>query len=124
MIKAFRYFVSAIVMATMLLGSMAMAPAAKSGASIHLKSGDFVPALAAGQGSQKYFVLQFPGPVEQSWKDAVSAAGAEILEYIPDFAFKVRMNPAIANRVGQNAFVSAVTPFQAEFKFGTDLERG
>ena len=125
MSKAIRYSFSAIVVLTLLLGSMAMAPAARLDASIHLKSGVFVPAQSefAAQGSQKYYVVQFAGPIQQSWKDAISAEGAEVLDYIPDFAFKVRMNPSIANRIAQSNFVSAVIPFQAQFKFGDDLKR-
>ena len=105
--KALRSLVIAIVTLTMTLGSTAMAPITQGGQS----------------SSQKYFVVQFAGPIQQSWKDAVSAQGAEILDYMPDFAFKVRMNPAIANRVGQLRFVSAVTAFQSAFKLGTDLKR-
>jgi len=124
--KALRYFISAIVALTLALGSMAMVPAARSDASIRLKGGDFVPAQRqfAQQGSQKYYVVQFTGPVEQAWKDAVSAAGAEVLDYLPDFAFKVRMNPAIARRVQQLPFVGQVIAFQTQFKFGADLRRG
>jgi len=124
--KALRYLVTAIVALTLILGSMAMAPAARSDASIHLKGGDFVPAQSqfpAQQGSQKYFIVQFAGPIEQSWKDAVSAEGAEILDYVPDFAFKVRMNRSIANRVQQLGFVSEVIAFRPEFKLGADLKR-
>jgi len=125
MSKAIRYSFSAIVVLTLLLGSMAMAPAARLDASIHLKSGVFVPAQSefAAQGSQKYYVVQFAGPIQQSWKDVISAEGADVLDYIPDFAFKVRMNPSIANRIVQSNFVSAVIPFQAQFKFGADLKR-
>ncbi len=124
--KGWRYLVTAVVALTLILGSTAMAPAARSDAYIHLKGGDFVPAqseFAAQQGSQKYYIVQFAGPIEQSWKDAVSAAGAEILEYIPDFAFKVRMDPIIAKRVQQLGSVSEVIPFRPEFKLGADLKR-
>ena len=125
--KTVRYLVSVIVILTLVLGTSAMTPAARSEASshsIHLKGGVFVPSQSNfAQGSQKYFIVQFSGPVHQQWKDALTAEGAEVLDYIPDFAFKVRMNPAIANRVGQNSFVSAVVAFQPEFKFGTDLKR-
>jgi serine protease AprX len=125
MSKVVRYGLSAVVVLTLLLGSMAMAPAVRSEASIHLKSGVFVPSQSqmAAQASQKYFIVQFAGPIQQAWKDEVSTEGAEVLDYIPDFAFKVRMNPGIANRVGGKNFVSAVIPFQAQFKFGTDLRR-
>ena len=125
MSKFVRYILSAIVVLTLLLGSMAMAPAARSDASIHLKSGVFVPSQShwAAQASQKYFIVQFTGPIQQAWKDEVNAEGAEVLDYIPDFAFKVRMNPGIANRIVQKNFVSAVIPFQAQFKFGSNLRR-
>ncbi|HXF86427.1 MAG TPA: S8 family serine peptidase [Anaerolineales bacterium] len=125
MIKPVRYLVSAVVIAVLWLGSLAMAPAARSDALIRLKSGSFVPAQSqfAQQGSQKYYIVQFTGPVQQSWKDALSAEGAEILDYIPDFAFKVRMNPSIASRVAQKNFVSAVIPFRAQFKFGSAVIR-
>ncbi|HEY3475720.1 MAG TPA: S8 family serine peptidase, partial [Anaerolineales bacterium] len=126
MSKALRYLLTAVVILTLTLGSMAMVPAARSDASIHLKGGDFVPAQSqfAQQGSQKYFVVQFAGPIQQAWKDAVAAEGAEVLDYMPDFAFKVRMNPGIAARVQGLSFVSQVVPFQPQFKFGTDLRRG
>lgn len=124
MSKAFRYFFSAIVIMTMLLGSMAMAPAARSDATVHLKGGSFIPAQSNyAQGSQKYYIVQFTGPIQQAWKDAVTAEGAEILYYLPDFAFKVRMNPGIARRVERLNSVSAVVAYQPEFKFGSDLIR-
>lgn len=122
--KAFRYFFSVIVIATLLLGSMAMTPAARSEAVVHLKSGSFIPAQrTAALGSQKYYIVQFAGPVQQAWKDALTAEGAELLDYLPDFAFKVRMNPAIASRVAALNFVSAVTAFRPEFKFSSSLTR-
>ena len=124
MSKAVRFLVSAIAVLTMILGSMAMAPAARSDAPVYLKGGSFVPSQSQfAAGSQKYFIVQFAGPVQQSWKDAVSAEGAEVLDYIPDFAFKVRMNPSIARRVEGKNFVGAVIAYQPEFKFGTDLKR-
>ncbi|MFL7869049.1 MAG: S8 family serine peptidase [Anaerolineales bacterium] len=107
MIKAIRYLVITIIVLTLTLGSMAMLPAPQ---------GD-------QQNSQKYFVVQFSGPIQESWKQAVNGEGAQVLDYIPDFAFKVRMNPGIANRIEQFDFVSQVTPFPSAFKFGPDLKR-
>src|SRR5574341_256404 len=124
MSTAIRFLASAIVILTVVFGSLAMAPAARSDAPVHLKGGSFVPSQSQfAAGSQKYFIVQFTGPVQQSWKDEINAEGAEILAYIPDFAFKVRMNPAIAKRVEVKNFVSAVVAFQPEFKFGADLKR-
>lgn len=122
--KTVRFLASTIAVLTLVLGSLAMAPAARSDAPVHLKGGSFVPSQSQfAAGSQKYFIVQFSGPVQQSWKDTITAEGAEILAYVPDFAFKVRMNPAIANRVEGKNFVNAVVAFQPEFKFGADLKR-
>ena len=107
MSKTIRNLVVAILILTMALGSMAMAPAEQTGQ----------------QNSQKYFVVQFAGPIQESWKQAVDGQGAQVLDYIPDFAFKVRMNPAVARRVQGLDFVSAVTPFSSALKLGTDLKR-
>jgi serine protease AprX len=125
MSKAFRYLISAIAVLTLLLGSLAMAPAGKAQpAPLRLQSGTIIPAksnLAANGG--KYFIVQFQGPIEQAWKDAITTRGAEILDYIPDFAFKVRMSPGVAKQVASESFVSVVMPFEGKFKFRAGLMR-
>ncbi len=117
--KAVRFLLSVVVMFALILGTTAMTSAARPEASIHLNGGSFLPSQSKfAAGSEKYFIVQFTGPVQQAWKDAVTAEGGEVLSYIPDFAFKVRMNPAIARRIAAKGFVSAVIPFQADFKLG------
>lgn len=124
MSKAVRYVASAIILLTLVFGSLAMAPAARSSAPVLLKSGAFVPAQGQfATGSQKYFIVQFNGPIQQAWKDAITAAGAEILYYIPDYAFKVRMNPGIAKRLGGLSFVGSVVAYQPDFKLSSNLVR-
>lgn len=105
-------------------------------AAIRLKAATFrpargeAPAIPAGltragyaEGERGYYIVQFGAPVEQAWKDQVSAAGAELLDYIPDFAFKVRMNPAQARRVQQLSNVAWVGVFQPAYKLSPDLKR-
>ena len=107
-----------------------------SGAAIKLKAATFTPTrgeapaippgLAIGgytEGQRGYYLVQFAGPVEQQWKDQVAAAGAEILEYVPEFAFKVRMNPAEARRVAQIGDVVWVDVFNPAYKLSPDLKR-
>ncbi len=84
---------------------------------------DQPPALAPGltvdgyaPGTRGYYIVQFIGPVETAWKNQVTKLGGEILEYIPDNAFKVRMDPAQAARVGDLATVNWVGIFQPAFK--------
>ncbi|MCB0036184.1 MAG: hypothetical protein KDE51_19270, partial [Anaerolineales bacterium] len=75
---------------------------------------------AAGQ--RGYYIVQFDGPVRQEWKDAVAAAGGELLGYIPDYAFKVRMNPAEASSVENLSSVAWVGVYQPAFKLSADLK--
>jgi serine protease AprX len=104
--------------------------------SIRLKVATFTPALgqspaipsrlaiagyAAGQ--RGYYIVQFRGPVEQAWKDQVAAQGAEILDYVPDFAFKVRMNPAQASRVAVLPDVAWTGLFHPAYKLSPTLVR-
>jgi serine protease AprX len=105
------------------------------GDAINLKAGRFVPTrgespavkpgLAVGrygEGQRGYYLVQFNGPVEKNWRDEAAAAGAELLEYIPDFAFKVRMNPAEARRVARQPGVAWVGFFHPAYKLSPDLD--
>ncbi|MBN1583155.1 MAG: S8 family serine peptidase [Anaerolineae bacterium] len=46
-----------------------------------------------------YYFVQFQGPVQQQWKEAVTAAGGQIMDYIPDFTFIVAMDEAARHTV-------------------------
>lgn len=116
--------------------SQASPPRQGPPAAIKLKAATFVPGLGqapaippgltiAGyaQAQRGYYIVQFNGPVEQAWKDQVTALGAELLGYIPDFAFKVRMNPAQAAQVENLNNVAWVGLFQPAYKLSPDLAR-
>lgn len=112
------------------------AAAQKGGAAIRLRAATFVPtageapainaALAArpeAPGLRGYYLVQFAGPIEQAWKDAAAAEGAELLEYVPDYAFKVRMSPAQAARVRALPTVAWVGQFHPAYKLAPNLKR-
>jgi subtilisin family serine protease len=97
---------------------------------IRLVTGEFfpssVPALPNGiqadtteRGS---YLVQFQGPVQEAWKAGLSAIGAHIVEYIPDNAFKVRMNPGQAQRARGLTGVHYVGRFQAAWKVSKDAK--
>src|SRR5688572_25204435 len=69
------------------------------------------------------YVVQLTGPVLESWKSALSEAGADIEEYVPQFAFRVRMTPDVAARVRRLAFVSSVDVVRAEHRLAPRLRR-
>jgi len=106
-------------------------------AAIQLVSARFTPALGQAPsippgltisgyapGQRGYYIVQFAGPVQQGWKDQVAAKGADLLDYLPDFAFKVRMNPAQAARVEALESVAWVGLYQPAFKLSPNLALG
>jgi len=75
------------------------------------------------EGERGTWLVQFSGPVRSTWKDALAATGADLLEYVPDFAFKVRMTPAQARRASRLESVRWVGPFHPAYKLSTRLVR-
>ena len=75
------------------------------------------------KGQRGYYIVQFPGPIREAWKKQVTEIGAEILDYIPDFAFKVRMTPEEALEVKELESVTWVGLYQPAYKLSADLKR-
>src|SRR5688572_6929963 len=86
--------------ASIIVTAQQVPPAGRGGAAIRLKSAIFTPTrgeqppippgltvagYAAGQ--RGYYLVQFEGPILESWKAEVSGLGVELLDYVPDFAF-------------------------------------
>ncbi len=129
--------ISTVFMLALLLAAAAAPAAGQPGPApqLRLDAGTFAPAagdqldLPAGltvasyaRGQRGYYVVQFSGPVQAQWKAAAEAAGAELLDYLPDYAFKARMNPAQAARVERLADVAWVGIFQPAFKLSPRLD--
>ncbi len=50
-------------------------------------------------GEPGYFIIQFDGPIKSSWKNDLTELGVEIFNYVPDYAFIIRMNPQQQQKV-------------------------
>ncbi|HLF26854.1 MAG TPA: S8 family serine peptidase [Anaerolineae bacterium] len=105
-------------------------------APIRLKATTFVPtrgetpALSANlrvddyaAGQRGYYLVQFRAPVQPAWKDQLAALGADVLDYVPDFAFKVRMTPAQALQAQSLGSVGWVGLFHPAYKLSPALAR-
>lgn len=73
------------------------------------------------------YLVQFSGPIQEPWKAAATEAGATLLEYVPPFAFRARLQPNRAQALRALPFITAVTPYQAAAKLSrigaSDQER-
>jgi len=70
-----------------------------------------------GQSGSGYNIVQFDGPVKEEWKDALKAQGAELFDYIPDFAFIVRMDASRLEAVQSLPHVRWAGEYRPSYKF-------
>lgn len=92
---------------------------------LKLKAGGFVPApkgagpltpAAENSGGPKLYLVQLTGAVRPEWKEGLSGAGAKIGDYIPEYAFLVRMDPATVVKVQALPFVRSITEYHSDYK--------
>ena len=68
-----------------------------------------------------YYILQFKGPVLQKWKEEVASAGVDIFDYIPQFAFLVKMDSLSRERVEAMNAVRWFGIYQPGYRIAPDL---
>ncbi len=129
--------ITSLVLGTLFLGGIGRQDAAASqeAAVVHLRAGDFRPTLGElpeipadltitgyAHGQPGTYLVQFTGPVLEIWKAGLASLGAEVLEYIPDYTFKVRMTPAVARLVQAESYVAWVGINQPGYKVDPALD--
>jgi hypothetical protein len=136
MFKGFGAYVAAAALAASVSLVISAQQGPRFAAPIRLKAATFTPAsgeqpevppglMIAGYaaGQRGYFIVQFAGPVMDAWKAQAAAAGAELLDYLPEFAFKARMTPEAAARVAALDAVAWVGVFHPAYKLDPALRR-
>jgi hypothetical protein len=102
---------------------------------VHLAIGTFDPLSEAGpielpaeltmksypEGESGYYILQFKGPVLEKWKEALVSAGASIFDYIPQFAFLVKMDHQAVGVVQAMDPVRWIGIYQPGYRIAPDL---
>lgn len=74
-----------------------------AGSLLYLKAGVFDPVVDPAPGpsglmassTHPLYVVQFDGPIQRAWREAMAEAGVDLLDYIPDFGYFARV-PASA----------------------------
>ncbi len=108
-------------------GPSAPGQAAANGPLLHLRGGSFDPLLDAPalptalSDEPQLYLVQFVGPVHADWKVAVAQAGAQLYDYIPDYAFLARMDRVAAQRVQALAPVRWVGIYQPAYRLEAAL---
>ncbi len=121
-----------VVVLSIAMGVFLLAVCAAGGPLVRLKYGSFDPLVslpgvpadlqsAPTPGVSSYYLVQFTGPIEQPWKDDLASHGAEILDYIPDYAFIIRATPEAAEAIQGMDHVRWVGSFHPAYRFSPDL---
>jgi subtilisin family serine protease len=92
-----------------------------SGVFIRLKAEEFDPLQhgkrSAETGETRYLLVQTTGPVLPEWKSALENLGCEIIWYIPDYSFLVRVGERFSQTdIGKLPFVRWVGPYLPEHR--------
>ncbi|MEF8874305.1 MAG: S8 family serine peptidase [Candidatus Thermoplasmatota archaeon] len=88
---------------------------------------DFDPDLMIDEYEPKtegLYIIDMVGPVNPEWREALEDRGVEIVNYVPNYGFEVRMTPEQADRVEDEFFIEWVDIYQPGFKLADDLEAG
>jgi len=70
-----------------------------------------------------YYLVQFTGPIFPEWKMALEKMGATVLDYVPQFAYIVRMNKATADQLSSLPEVRWVGLYQPAYRLSTALDK-
>ena len=128
-----RLLIPAVLIAATLLVGMGTATA-DDGPMIYLARAVFDPlvdeptidgplaALRDPAPGSDIYLLQFEGPVQEEWQDGVRAAGVDLLGYIPDHAFVVRLNSLSLDEAASLPNVRWVGPYRAAYKLEASLD--
>ncbi|HQE93372.1 MAG TPA: S8 family serine peptidase [Anaerolineae bacterium] len=68
-----------------------------------------------------YYLVQFRGPLHAAEVEALKTAGADVFDYIPDFAFIVKMDNATRAVIERQAQVRWIGLYQPAYRMTPDL---
>ena len=113
------------------IGAYLVAAPAASAAPISINGYTFEPGvtapvipadLAAEPGSDvETCLLQFDGPVEETWKDEVAALGGSFVAYIPQNAFIARMDEAQRLAIRRLPHVAWIGTYHIAYRISPDI---
>ncbi|MBI9111955.1 S8 family serine peptidase [Maridesulfovibrio ferrireducens] len=68
-----------------------------------------------------YYVVQFTGPIQSSWKKSLADLGAVFFDYIPQYAFIIKLGTAKVDVVKGLGFVRWIGEYAADLKLSRDV---
>ncbi len=75
-----------------------------------------IPAHLRSQGAPGSYIVQWNGPATAEFRSRLTEAGAEIVSYVPNNAYFVKLSPENARSLEQAPGIQAVLPFEPYYK--------
>jgi hypothetical protein len=69
----------------------------------------------------EYYIVQFNAPIQNPWKKDLKDAGAKIFDYVPDFAFIIRLKAASEQRIRALPHVRWLGKYQPSYNLSRKL---
>jgi subtilisin family serine protease/subtilisin-like proprotein convertase family protein len=79
-----------------------------------------IPKNLRAKGDPGSYIVQARGPIQDGFRAALKAAGAEIISYIPNNAYLVRASASVAQQLAAGP-AQAVIPFEPYYKLSPSL---
>jgi len=70
------------------------------------------------------FIIDMIGPVNNEWRSKLDNSGIDILNYIPDYAYLVKMGEIEFKRAKKMFFVENIIHYDSRFKIGQEIKEG
>ncbi len=73
---------------------------------------------------QGQYIVHTIGPIAQDWVPTLDDMGVQVLNYLPNYAYRVRMTPELASEVSELYFVDWIGIYHPYYKLQPDLNPG
>src|SRR5260221_4356987 len=80
-----------------------------------------IPKNLRSAGAPGAYIVQARGPVDAAFRAMLASAGAQIVSYIPNNAYLVRISAGGANSLAANALAQSVIPYEPYYKVQSPL---
>ena len=80
-----------------------------------------IPKHLQAAGDPGAYIVQARGPIDEAFRAMLASAGAQVVSYIPNDAYLVRVAGGVAKGLAANAQVQAVIPYEPYYKIQSGL---
>ncbi|MFZ0827035.1 MAG: S8 family serine peptidase [Verrucomicrobiia bacterium] len=80
-----------------------------------------IPAQLRSQGDPGAYIVQARGPTDNAFREMLAAAGAQIISYIPNDAYLVRISQGGANGLAADPLTQSVIPYEPYYKISSSM---